>query len=299
MTGFAPTITREAKTLRRFPISVLVWAALAGSPPPDWKIEYADSAKQQSGIRIFRIGAPPCYVHPAPAMHRLLQKGQDLTMFSGALLDVLLSGDSTIPAALSLEDIGKQVEQLILTRFPDSAVRPKVSSPDRRDGDVPRRISVLSSLAAVLLIILFSYIFLNRTLNRDRETRNKVASEFADGRPENSSAVNVTADQPGAGTMWPPARYAPSSPRMIDKTERARGIDVSHVNQNVRWSSILAAGYSFVFVKATDGVTFVDSAFEKNWSDSKKAGLIRGAHQVFRSSQSGVIRRLSAVARAI
>jgi Caspase domain len=63
-------------------------------------------------------------------------RGESYTMFSGALLDVLRTGDGRLQGPLSLEQVGNRVTSLISTKFPDQEVRPKVSSPDEKEGDV-------------------------------------------------------------------------------------------------------------------------------------------------------------------
>lgn len=62
--------------------------------------------------------------------------GEKHTMFSGALLDVLHNGDLALEDALSLENVGYRVNRLITTKYSNIAVRPKVSSPDEREGNV-------------------------------------------------------------------------------------------------------------------------------------------------------------------
>jgi lysozyme len=56
------------------------------------------------------------------------------------------------------------------------------------------------------------------------------------------------------------------------------GLDVSHIDGNVDWTKIVSSGYYFVFIKATQGLSFVDPNFVKNWSAAGQAGLIRGAY---------------------
>lgn len=63
----------------------------------------------------------------------------------------------------------------------------------------------------------------------------------------------------------------------------AQGIDVSQDQGTVDWPSVQAAGYAFVFVKATDGETYVDPQFAQNWAGAKAAGLLRGAYHFFRA----------------
>ena len=56
------------------------------------------------------------------------------------------------------------------------------------------------------------------------------------------------------------------------------GIDVSNYQGTVNWTSVKKAGYSFAIAKATEGTTFTDAYFSKNWSGMKAAGLVRGAY---------------------
>jgi lysozyme len=72
-------------------------------------------------------------------------------------------------------------------------------------------------------------------------------------------------------------------------TDYVQGIDVSHFQQNVDWQKVKKAGIAFAFAKATDGTTFVDPAFEANWSRIKAGGLIRGGYHFFRADQDPVV----------
>ncbi|MFZ5904244.1 MAG: GH25 family lysozyme [Chloroflexota bacterium] len=60
------------------------------------------------------------------------------------------------------------------------------------------------------------------------------------------------------------------------------GIDVSYWDAGIDWPKVRATGQRFVFVKATEGTTFVDSTFDDNWTGAKNAGLLRGAYCFFR-----------------
>jgi lysozyme len=61
----------------------------------------------------------------------------------------------------------------------------------------------------------------------------------------------------------------------------AAGIDVSHYQGTINWSSVKQAGIAFAYAKATDGTTTVDSQFKTNWSGMKTAGIVRGAYHFF------------------
>lgn len=70
------------------------------------------------------------------------------------------------------------------------------------------------------------------------------------------------------------------------------GIDVSHHNKNINWKLVkqmrvekIKLGFSFM--KATEGVTFVDDQFARNWRRSRQAGIIRGAYHFFIPYKSG------------
>ena len=84
------------------------------------------------------------------------------------------------------------------------------------------------------------------------------------------------------------------------------GIDISHHNAgDIVWDSLYVLTdkrgktirdyhlakdirpVSFVFIKATEGVSMVDKDFKRNWQDAGRAGLRRGAYHFFRSSKDG------------
>jgi lysozyme len=62
------------------------------------------------------------------------------------------------------------------------------------------------------------------------------------------------------------------------------GIDVSHHQKQIDWQVVAGQGISFVFMKATEGATFQDSLFCKNWDAAKMANIRRGAYHFFRPS---------------
>jgi lysozyme len=51
-------------------------------------------------------------------------------------------------------------------------------------------------------------------------------------------------------------------------------IDVSHHNGAIDWPAVASAGIALAFIKATQGVAFVDPAFERNRSAAIKAGVL-------------------------
>ncbi len=57
-----------------------------------------------------------------------------------------------------------------------------------------------------------------------------------------------------------------------------QGIDVSHYQGSINWTSVKNSGKKFAFMKATEGTTYTDPKFATNWAGAKSAGLIRGAY---------------------
>lgn len=59
------------------------------------------------------------------------------------------------------------------------------------------------------------------------------------------------------------------------------GIDVSHHQSRINWQAVAADSIDFVFIKATEGVTFQDSIFCDNWEQISKTDIKRGAYHFF------------------
>src|SRR3954463_7778594 len=77
----------------------------------------------------------------------------------------------------------------------------------------------------------------------------------------------------------------PSTSTAADDRLPARGIDVSHFQGRVDWSAVEGDGVGFAFVKATEGSTFVDPAFRRNWSALGETRILRGAYHRFRTGR--------------
>jgi len=61
-----------------------------------------------------------------------------------------------------------------------------------------------------------------------------------------------------------------------------KGFDISHHNRNIPWDDLIREGNVFVLMKATEGTGFTDSAFQANWTEAGRRGLVRGAYHVMR-----------------
>lgn len=80
-----------------------------------------------------------------------------------------------------------------------------------------------------------------------------------------------------------------TSPPYIDKERYpVAGIDISSHNGTVNFKDVAADGIEFVWIKASEGVTFRDKNFNSNHTEAGEAGLKRGAYHFFRFDKDGV-----------
>lgn len=74
-------------------------------------------------------------------------------------------------------------------------------------------------------------------------------------------------------TFAQPAKAAPAG---------LPGIDVSHWQGAINWTSVRNAGIQWAYIKATESTTFKDSRFNTNYPNAYHAGVIRGAYHFAR-----------------
>lgn len=67
--------------------------------------------------------------------------------------------------------------------------------------------------------------------------------------------------------------------------DQALGIDISRYQGVVDWARVKAAGICFAIAKATESNRIIDMYFERNWAETKRVGIVRGAYHYFRASQ--------------
>jgi GH25 family lysozyme M1 (1,4-beta-N-acetylmuramidase) len=66
-----------------------------------------------------------------------------------------------------------------------------------------------------------------------------------------------------------------------------QGVDVSHWQGSINWTSVRNAGIQFAFIKATEGTSYKDPNFSSNYTNAYYAGVIRGAYHFARPNLSG------------
>ncbi|MFI6858623.1 GH25 family lysozyme [Streptomyces sp. NPDC050421] len=64
------------------------------------------------------------------------------------------------------------------------------------------------------------------------------------------------------------------------------GIDVSHYQGTINWSSVKSAGIKFAYIKATESTTYKDPTFSTNYLHAHNAKVIRGAYHFARPNLS-------------
>ncbi len=65
-----------------------------------------------------------------------------------------------------------------------------------------------------------------------------------------------------------------------------QGIDVSYYQNTIDWKRVRKAGVLFAFIRVSDGASFSDPAFARNWNDARKTGILRGGYQYFRPDEN-------------
>lgn len=71
------------------------------------------------------------------------------------------------------------------------------------------------------------------------------------------------------------------------------GIDISHNQSHIPWQTVKTFSdkgvkISFIFIKATEGNTYVDNKFQQNWEKAAQYQITRGAYHYFMASKNGV-----------
>ena len=70
------------------------------------------------------------------------------------------------------------------------------------------------------------------------------------------------------------------------------GIDVSRYQKNIDWNAVAemkirSVRMDFGFVKATEGVTYTDPLFKRNWQSMERTRMVRGDYHYFKPSLDG------------
>lgn len=83
------------------------------------------------------------------------------------------------------------------------------------------------------------------------------------------------------GSMTSTLASSRSTGDVLSGTYPVHGIDVSHYQSTITWSSVASDGVAFAFLKATEGQTYVDPTFAYNDSQAQLSGIPVGAYHVW------------------
>lgn len=76
------------------------------------------------------------------------------------------------------------------------------------------------------------------------------------------------------------------------KVGKVYGIDVSHHQEHIDWQRLKREAHidgqpvSFVYIKATDGIDFIDSAYAYNYAEARTQGIACGSYHFYRPKVS-------------
>jgi len=76
----------------------------------------------------------------------------------------------------------------------------------------------------------------------------------------------------------------PVTNRASVKATEIIGIDISKYQGSIDFNKIKAAGIRYVFVRATEGVTYQDANFKTNYLAARAAGLTTGAYHFYETN---------------
>lgn len=110
-----------------------------------------------------------------------------------------------------------------------------------------------------------------------------------------NSTVPLGAGYMGIGYTQDGAAFAPDTRTLRLEAEGAAGplatqlpgIDVSHYQGTINWSSVKAAGIKFAYIKATESTTYTDPQFSANYGNAHSQKVIRGGYHFARPNLSG------------
>ncbi|KAF8266536.1 putative N,O-diacetyl muramidase [Lactarius quietus] len=79
------------------------------------------------------------------------------------------------------------------------------------------------------------------------------------------------------GVTSSPSPYSEGEPALVKRAD-PKGCDVSNWQGSLDWASIKSKGVEFAYIKATEGTTYIDPYFNRNYVGAKNNKIIRGAY---------------------
>jgi lysozyme len=108
-----------------------------------------------------------------------------------------------------------------------------------------------------------------------------VGGEDPAGSTADTTVLQTDGVADGATAGLETAAASATPPAAAGEEPEHLGIDVSHYSGEVDWAQVAGAGYSFAFVKATEGEDATDPLFADHWQELAGTGLARGAYHFY------------------
>jgi len=198
-----------------------------------------------------------------------------LLLASVALCAVVMAGCSSTSG---IDSLG--LDRLKPSRETTSSILPRPETPVAAGTAAPGQIVTLNDEVAAMADA-GAPAFKPSALVGGREASAVNATEkVALARPNKPAAITAA-----MGGRVQRHRFRDAKPinfgKVSPKDYAVHGVDVSRWQGEIDWHTLRSQGANFVYIKATDGGDHLDPMFKKNWRESHKAGLKRGAYHFF------------------
>ena len=130
-----------------------------------------------------------------------------------------------------------------------------------------------------LLLLLF---VLATTVFADKKKGKPIEPVYALPEPDAMPSPSLPdRPLPAVRELRPPIRHT---------VARQQGIDVSHYQGIINWEQVaMDKSITFVYIKATEGASFVDDYYTRNLHGAKRAGIPVGSYHFFSPSVSALV----------
>ncbi|MDD3079164.1 MAG: GH25 family lysozyme [Paludibacter sp.] len=90
-----------------------------------------------------------------------------------------------------------------------------------------------------------------------------------------------------AQTLLPNNNYRRVTFAQIKAEGKIWGVDLSHHQSDVNWEKLNTQKPYFIFFKATEGATHIDSKYKENYKNARKKKIIVGSYHFFSYTSNG------------
>lgn len=141
----------------------------------------------------------------------------------------------------------------------------------------------MKSSSKTILLLLFLALLLPSTSAYGRKKDRNARSRSSYVVEPDAMVARAAQERSVAIAMALPER---GSNATINNSYR-EGIDVSHYQGNIDWERVVkGTKLSYVYLKATEGATYVDDTYAYNLSEARRVGLSVGSYHFYRASVS-------------